>query len=330
MRGLPARIKSRLAAAVTAGVLMALVLFVPDVGAAEDDEPRRLNVVATLFPQYDFARQIAGDKASVRLLLPPGAESHSFEPTPADMRAIANADVFIYTGPHMEPWAKRLADSAAVPAGVVVVDASDGIDLIDLDTGQKHEHDENGLDHVHGDGHDHNVDPHVWLNPAMAAAMAGNIVDAFAEKDPDNAESYYDNARTLDADLHKLDADFAARVEDLPRRLLVFGERFPFAYFFSRYGLKVESPFNSCVPGAEPGLRAVVDTINVVKKNAVKYIYVEAMTASRMADVISRETGAEVLYVDSLHNPPLEKQTAGATYQSIMRENMDAFAKGLE
>lgn len=300
-----------------------------------ENKPERLQIVATLFPQYDFTRRIAGDKADVRLLLPPGAESHSFEPTPADMRDIASADIFIYTGEYMEPWAKRLADSTAA-SEVNIVDVSVGMDWAkgmperDHDRYDEHdaaEHEGHGNDN---DGHNHTVDPHIWLDPVMAGMMAETIGVALAEKDMENAEFYRENTRELCNELKRLDKDILDRISGLPRRLVIFGDRFAFAHFFSRYGLKSASPYKFCAAGAEPGLRAVIDTIALIKQEHIKYVYVEAMTTSRMADAITRETGAKILHVDSLHNPPLEKQRAGISYLSAMRANLDAFSKGLE
>lgn len=367
-------LSNRLLGGLFAGVVLGLAVLLGVGGAAPAAEAAdgppvrsgRLKIVATLFPQYDFARQIAGNRADVRLLLPPGAESHSFEPTPADMRDVSRADVFIYTGEHMEPWAKRIVDAHAAGA-VMVVDASAGIELHDdheshedeggdgrangkqADGERRHgkydalmsiqsEHakagggEESGSGEGEGDGHvhAHDVDPHIWLDPVMAGVMADNIGSALADRDPDNAQHYLENTLALCAELDRLDADFAARVRAAGRRLLVFGERFAFAYFFKRYGLESASPYNSCAVGAEPGLRAVIDTINLVKREGIEHIYAEAYATSRMASLISRETGADVLYVDSLHNPPLERQLAGISYQSVMRENMDAFARGLE
>lgn len=294
----------------------------------------RLKVIATLFPQYDFARQIAQDKANIQLLLPPGAESHSFEPTPADMRDIAAADVFIYTGEHMEPWAKRLADSAAA-SGVRIVDASARSE-IKREEHTKHDgnHDDgqqNGHTEEHGhDGHNHAIDPHIWLDPIMARDMARTVGEALAEADIGNAEFYRKNTDALCEALQQLDTEIAKRISGLPRRLLVFGDRFAFGYFFTRYGLESASPYKFCAAGAEPGLRAAIDTIALIKREKITYIFVEAMTTSRMADTISGETGVTILHVESLHNPPREKQAGGITYLSAMRENVDAFSKGLE
>lgn len=297
-------------------------------------EAASLKVIATLFPQYDFTRQIAGDKAEVRLLLPPGAESHSYEPTPSDMKNIANADLFIYTGPHMEPWAKRLADSVSRPDGVMIVDASIGIRYRDGD--EPHAEEGEDADSGHeaderaGEIHSHEFDPHIWLDPTLAAVMADNIAHALAKRDATNAETYLANARALREELEEMDAEFRRIVESSPRRALVFGERFAFAYFFDRYRLEEVGAYKSCAPGAEPGLKAVLEVIEYIKKNGVKFIYRETTSASRISKVLNQETGAEILTVDSLHNLPADKRTHTHTYQTVMRENMATFAKGLQ
>ncbi|MCD8349390.1 MAG: metal ABC transporter substrate-binding protein [Planctomycetaceae bacterium] len=326
------------------GACAALAVFLLTFSAVAG-EAAKPAVIATLFPQYDFARQIAGDHADVRLLLPPGAESHSFEPTPADMRAIADADIFIYTGEHMEPWAKRLADSAASDAGgPTIVDASTGVALTrnepveddhdqaddhDHDADEAHHHDhDHGHDHAHG--HFHEFDPHIWLDPVYAAVMVDNVAAALIAADPANQASYSANAARLRGELEALHKNFQETVAKSPRRTLVFGERFAFAYFFSRYGLEMVGAYASCAPGAEPGLRAVIDVVDYVREHDVRYIYLEAMSTSRISTVIHDETGATILKVDSLHNLPADRQAAGATFPAIMAENMAAFAKGLE
>ncbi len=337
--------------------LAALSLSSPARAADADAADGRLRVVASLFPQYDFARQIAGDLADVSLLLPPGAESHSFEPTPADMRRIAGADLFIYTGAYMEPWAEHLAvaatDNGRDGANVSVVDASAGIELLASGafshSGEEEQHVHEDHDHAEHDhtgdatasddhdgghdvhaGHSHGAfDPHIWLDPTRAAAMAMTIGAAFADRDPANAATYQARATAIRDELFRLDAAFKADVLAASRRTLVFGERFAFGYFFHHYGLRPLSPYTSCAPGAEPGLRAVLDVVNEMKKENLRVIYREEMSTSRIADVLVEETGAAVLLVDSLHNPPASRQASGETFQSIMGRNMDAFRKGL-
>lgn len=319
------------AAAAGRACLALAVLCMASLLAGSGQAADKPKIIATLFPQYDFARRIAGDGADVSLLLPPGAESHSYEPTPTDMKKIAAAALFIYTGPHMEPWAKRLADAASRPEGVTVVDASRGIaPRPDADHADHGGHDHPERDDGPGGAHYHEFDPHIWLDPELALVMVDNIALAIEQADPANAERYRHNAAALKRDIAELDAAFRRRIEPLPRRTLVFGERFAFRYFFDRYGLDEVGAYKSCAPGAEPGLRAVVATVDYVKERGVRFIYLEATETGRISRVIHEETGAEILKVDSLHNPPAARQAVPGGYVAIMRENMDAFARGLE
>lgn len=283
----------------------------------------RLTIIASLFPQYDFARRIAGDDADVRLLLPPGGESHSYEPTPSDMKAIAGADVFIYTGPEMEPWAATLAGAAETG---LIVDASARVKLTTNTSADDHDGHE---DHEHDD-HFHAYDPHIWLDPIHAVAMVETIADALAERAPASAPFYRTNAETLIREIRALDAEFRSVVDAAARTELVFGDRFAFTYFFARYGLEEFGPYASCAPGSEPGVKAVIATVERVRAHGIRCIYYEAQSTGRLAQVIADETGAALLAVDSLHNPTAQQRADGFSYVDGMRANMLAFAKGLE
>lgn len=317
-----------------AALLCCFAASCPTASAAE-----KLTVFASLFPQYDFAKRVAGEHAEVKLLLPPGAESHSYEPTPSDMAAIAAADLFIYTGEYMEPWAKRLADATATPGGVVVVDASAGIHLLSSENNGDHEHGGDDEDHEadhddsredHADGHSHALDPHIWLDPLLAIDMADTIANAFVERDPANATAYQANAAILKTELANLDAEFGELVANAPKKTLVFGERFAFTYFFHRYGLEYVGAYRSCAPGAEPGMKAVIGVIEYVRKNGVRFLYLEESAQPRITAVITEETGATPLKVNSLHNLTADQLASGVGFVDIMKANMDAFAKGLE
>ncbi len=290
-------------------------------------EPATLSIVTSLFPQYDFARRIAGNRATVSLLLPPGAESHSYEPAPSDIKRIADADLFIYTGPEMEPWAATLAQTAQPGS---VVNASSGIEYIsnldphDHEGEEEHEHEQDHTSHFHA------TDPHVWLDPIHAMAMVKTIAAALCDCDPASAAYYTSNADALLAEIGALDNDFRQKLAEAKRTTLVFGDRFAFAYFFSRYGLEEVGPYASCAPGAEPGVKAVIESVEFVRAHSIPVIYHEVLSTGRLAQVMADETGAELVAVDSLHNPTLDQLTAGYSYVEGMRANMAAFARGLE
>lgn len=293
---------------------------------AEQPAEKRLEILASLFPQYDFARRLAGDRADVAMLLPPGIESHSYEPSPSDMKKIARADLFLYTGEAMEPWVGRLSRAAGNDN---LINTAAGIEALPNEEGEEHGHEEEHDEHP-ADAHYHEFDPHVWLDPVHALTMIDTIARALIDRDPKNADFYRANAAELKSELSRLDAGFRETVAKAPRRALVFGDRFAFAYFFSRYGLEEVGPYKFCAPGAEPGLKAVIAAVDYVRAHGTRFIYREANSRGRMADVMAEETGAEILPVDSLHNPTAKQLAAGLNYVDGMRQNMEAFAKGLE
>ncbi len=335
------------------------------------DADGKIVIVASLFPQYDFCKQIGGDAVRVRLLLPPGVESHSYEPTPSDLVDIARADLFVFTGPAMEPWASRLASAIEKDSSVLIVDAAQGIALARVGEGDDDavrvadslgravsEHGEgpagntalnppaadpadgnhagelhaHAAEPLHLDEYDHDhggLDPHIWLDPTLAAAMVGNISLALERVDPEHAGQYRSAAEKYRNELLHLDREFAEIVAASPRRELVFGERFAFGYFFRRYGLIEIGPYKSCAPGSEPGLQSVIAVVKEIKEKRIRCIYRETLAASRIAEILREETGAEILTVDSLHNPSVEQRAAGITYLAGMEGNMRSFALGL-
>lgn len=281
------------------------------------EEPGKIRIVATLFPQYDFARQIAGDRAEVRLLLPPGVESHSFEPTPADVIAIDKADLFFYTGEYMEPWAQSILDGLS--GGVRPVDLSSHIELEHEDSG--------GEEH---DGHDHGgYDPHIWTNPQYAKIMAQDIADALIQVDPVNKLFYEENMERYGAELDALDLELEEAVSGAERRELVFGGRFALHYFAERYGLTYQAAYDSCSSETEPSARVVAQIIDEVKQKKIPVIFYEELTDPKVARAISKETGAKLLLLHSCHNLSRDEVKAGATYISLMRQNVRNLKEGL-
>lgn len=275
----------------------------------EDDG--RLSVVTTLFPQYDFARQIAGEYADVTLLLPPGTESHTFEPTPSDIASIEEADLFVYTGDAMEPWAGRILETVSVRS----VDLSACVPLHE----EEHDH-----------GHDHGgVDPHIWTSPQNARLMVHSLTDALCEADGLHAQEYRRRADAYDGELALLDGTFREITDGADRRELIFGGRFALHYFTEEYGLTPLSAYDSCSEEAEPSARAVARLIDHIREERIPVVYYEELTDPRVARVICEETGAKLLLFHSCHNVSREELRQGVTYVSLMRQNAEHLREGL-
>ena len=295
----------------------------------------KIQIVTTLFPQYDFARQIVGDKAEVTLLLPPGMESHSYEPTPADMIKINKADLFIYTGESMEPWAHKIIESVDSEQ-VRVLDVSQGIPLLAPNEEDDHDHEDEDEDHDHeaeveghenseGDGHHHAYDPHIWTSPKNAKIMVDNILEVLCEVDPQNADYYKANAEAYQLQLDDLNDEFEAVVSSSKRDTIYHSGRFAMQYLMKQYGINyVSAPFE-----AEPSAALVAQMINEIKADNIPAIYYEELITPKIAQMISEETGAQMLLLHSCHNVSKEDFNNGVTYLSLMKQNVENLKIGL-
>lgn len=290
--------------------------------APNDAGNGKIKIVATLFPQYDFARQIAGDKADVTLLLPPGMESHSYEPTPSDVIKINDSDLFIYTGKYMEVWSQKIIDSMKDNGSrSFVLDASQGIDLVKTEDEARHSHE--------GEEDEGPYDPHIWTDPLAAKQMAANILDALCSVDPSNAGYYKENAANYIKELDDLDAEFKSIVSGGKRNEVIFGSRFALYYFVKRYGLEYEAAFDSCSEETEPSAKTIVSLIEKIKKDKIPVVYYAEMEDPKVARSISAETGAKMLLFHSCHNVTKEEFENGATYLSLMKQNAKNLKEGL-
>lgn len=275
----------------------------------------KIRVVTSLFPQFDFARQVGGDKVEAVLLLPSGVEAHSFEPKPRDMAKINEADVFIYTNKDMEPWALRILKGAA------------NKDLLDLEAGK-------GVKLIgppSGGGHNHTAsDPHIWMDMDNVAVMVDNIAEAFISKDPANKEYYLGNAAKYKEKLKMMDEKFRAAFGQCRFRTFAYAGHPALNYFTKRYGLKCVSPYKSLCPDSEPAPKDIMEVIDTVKKEGLGYVYYEELLSPKLAYTIANETGAKVLPLSGAHNVTKEDMDKGVTFLSIMEENLENLKKGME
>ncbi|MDD3168465.1 MAG: metal ABC transporter substrate-binding protein [Eubacteriales bacterium] len=301
-----------------------------DVPAVKGEMSGKLKIVATLFPQYDFARQIAGDKAEVTLLLPPGVETHSYEPTPSDIMKINESDLFIFTGEYMEAWAQKIIEGMqASDSASAVLNVSRGIELVSTEEiGGEHHHDEE--DTGHESDHGHQYDPHIWTDPLFAKVMAANIRDALCRADPVNELYYTENAARYSKELDALDAEFKSVVSSGKRDEIIFGSRFALYYFTQRYGLHYEAAFDSCSSETEPSAKTVAGLIEKIREEKIPVIYYAEIENPNVAESISAETGAKLLLFHSCHNVTKAELESGATYLSLMKQNAENLKEGLE
>lgn len=306
-----------------------------DSKVAEGDNAPKIKVVTTLFPQYDFTNQVGKDAVEVKMLLKPGVESHTYEPTPSDIIEINKADLFLYTGDEMEPWVSKILDS--LDNDVMIVDLSKNITLDKVED-HDHEDEESDDDHLHEDeseeaehedDHVHSYDPHIWTNPLNAKVMVEDIKTALCEVDKTNAMSYETNATKYLASLDQLDKDIRDMVKEAKRDEVVFGGRFAFHYFFEEYGLDYVSAYDSCSSETEPSAKVIATIIDKVKEDKIPVIFYEELANPKVAESIASATGAKTLLLHSCHNVSTDDYKNGATYLSLMYQNLENLKEAL-
>ena len=305
----------------------AVLLFsILPLGACTKEEPAtgkaKVQVVTTIFPLYDFARIVGGDRADVSLLLPPGVEPHSFEPKPEDMVRINRAGLFVYTNPYMEPWVPGLIKGIDRKR-LTVVDASAGITFLSSgDHDNDHDVNEGGIHHG-------GRDPHVWLSIPNARKMVENIAAALEVKDPSNADFYRKNAAAYGEKLAELDRKFKEELSGCRTKQFLHGGHYAFGYLADRYGLQYVSAY-AISADAEPRPRKLTAMIDQIRSTGTRYIFYEELISPRVAETISRETGATMLKLNGVHNLSRDELHRGATYLSLMEQNLANLRTGLQ
>ena len=328
----------------------------------EKFEQKKYSVVSTSFPGYDFARAVTKNtNISTKMLVKPGAETHTYEPTPQDIIDIKNADMFVYVGGDSDTWVEKiLKDVDTKKTHVVklvdlvstveeeIVEGMEDEDEHDHDHDHEHhhEHDHADHDHDHDHKHDHDhdheshehkheheeeeegpeIDEHVWTSPKKAMEIVKKIADVASEIDvaeknkiDDNAEKYVAKIAQVDKDLHQA---IDGKISEI-----VVADRFPFRYFADEFGLKYAAAFSGCSEQTEASAKTISFLINKVKQDKVKKIYKIELSNGKIAETVSKDTGAEVLELHSAHNVTAEDFSKGVTYVDLMKRNLSALSK---
>lgn len=295
----------------------------------------KLQIAATLFPAYDFARQIAGERAQVTLLVPPGSEAHSYEPTPQDIILLNRCALLIANGGESETWLDAVTDSLdSAPETIYMLNCVNALEeeTVDgmqsggiLSRGHGHaraeEHDHNH-DHEHDHSEEAEYDEHVWTSPANAIAICKAICDTLCTIDPDYSEYYTENFRVYTDKLAALDEQFRAVADDASYHTLIFADRFPVRYFVEEYGLEYYAAFPGCADDAEPSARTVAFLIDKVREERVPAVFYIEFSNRKMADIIAEDTGCKTLLFHSCHNITAEELENGAEYLALMQQNL--------
>ena len=280
----------------------------------------RLRVLTSFYPMYDFACKIGGDCIDVTNMVPSGTEPHDWEPSTNDLKNLEKADVFIYNGADMEPWADDLLVSRSDK--LRVVEASENVELRTTDGEHEHAHEHEGADHHHGD-----FDPHVWLDPENAKIEMEAIRDALCAADPENSTVFQSNYEKYAAELDALDAEFREKLAPLPNRTIVVAHE-AFGYLCDAYGL-TQVGIEGLSPDSEPDPGRMAEVIDFVREHSISTIFFEELVSPKVAEAIASETGAQAKMLSPLEGLSDEQAAAGADYFSVMHDNLAALMEAL-
>ncbi len=329
--------------------VMFLFCLLSGCGRAESgEEPgdgecgRKLKVAATLFPYYDFVRQVAGDQVELSLVIPAGMDSHSFEPTPKDIRIMQEADVIIANGGAMEHWVDQVVDSFDREDQTVVI-MMNHVDAVEEEIVEGMEHSDEGHGHVHvhedgeEDGHleedesqyEIEYDEHIWTSPVNAMRMVDVIAETLTERDPDHGAMYQAGAAAYLEELERLDKEFREVRDSAVHDMIVMGDKFPLRYFADTYGLRYRAAFSGCSSDTEPSARTIAYLIDKVKEEGLPVVYYLELSSHRVAEIIGEETGAVPLLFHSCHNVTRRQFEEGVTYLELMEQNVKNLREGL-
>jgi len=292
-------------------ILAVLAAFACSLGSQDRLVSGKIKIVTTIFPMMEFAKEVAGSRGEVQLLLPPGAEIHTWQPRASDILTISRADLLVIVGANLEPWLSGIVKSVANPS-LITLDASQGLDLIkDRD-----------------DDFPGGSDPHYWLDFSLDQKVVDRIRDLCSQLMPDEAGTFRQNALRLNQKLQDLDGRFRKCLANCGQRDFVCGGHAAFGYLARRYGLKQISLYGLS-PDSEPTPRELAQVISFAKKNKTRFIYYEKSVSNKLAKMVASEAGAQMLVLSAAHNLTREQFLSGTTFFAVMEENLDNLKKGL-
>ena len=276
-------------------------------------------IFTTNFPCYDFVRAVVGKDSSfeVKMLLSPGEEVHDYEPTPKDIVDISKSSIFFYVGGESDEWVRKMMENGDFQQLKV-------LKMVDMVSTLEEEHVE-GMEMEEESG----IDEHVWTSLRNAKIILSKLVEEISLLDPEHQEMYQKNALDYISKIEELDASFQEIVQNAKRKELIFADRFPFLYFVRDYDLEYYAAFPGCSSQTEASAKTVQFLIDKVKNDSVPVIFHLELSSSKIAEAISKETGAKVLEFHSAHNVSLDEFQQGITYVDLMKRNESVLKEAL-
>ena len=319
---------------------MPTVTAAPTGSQAQPAADEKIRIVTTIFPEYDWVREILGDKADsaeITMLLDKGVDLHSYQPTADDLIKISDCDLFVYVGGESDGWVDDALKSAANKNRKVInlLDVlGDSVKTEEVVEGmQETEHDH---DHDHDEDEDHEheeeKDEHVWLSLKNAKTLVGAISAALQEIDPDNKDTYAANADAYGQKLSALDAEYQKAVSAGTYKTLLFGDRFPFRYLVDDYGLSYYAAFVGCSAESEASFETVSFLARKVEELKLPCVLTIEGKNHKIAETIVQNTAGKnqkILTMDSMQSTTSQDVARGTTYLSLMAKNLDVLKEAL-
>jgi zinc transport system substrate-binding protein len=315
-------------------IMLCLLVMLSFLGACQQIEDEgesdgKLKVVATIFPIYDFALNVGGDRVKVSMLLPPATDAHNYELKPEDIVKVSKADIFLFTNFEMEQWAYKIIQAAGEKTNVLPVETGSGAFLLPLsyEDGRHAHHGNNG--HDEHKEHASKFDPHIWLDLDNAQKMVDNIARAFIKKDSRSSDYYLKNAQEYKLKLIALDKRYRNELNKCKTKTIVHAGHWAFAYLAKQYNFIYVAASN-VTADAEPTPQKMVSLIEQVKAENIRYIYYEDLVAPRLAQTIARETGTGLLKLSNGHDISKEDMKSGLSFILLIENNLNTLKKGMQ
>lgn len=302
-------------------IFVILISLVTLSSCNENTDNDKLTVVTTIFPIYDIVREIADDTVNINLMIAPGQDIHSYDPSTEDIINVKKSDLFIYIGDNMETWASSLTEDTQNKDMLVVEIVED--ERIKLSSLEHHEHTE---EHDH---HDHNVDMHIWTNPYYVLIMVELITKALVEINPSCKDTYYSNSEKYIQEINGIIDDIKDIVDEKKRDTLYFGAPFAFYYFTTAFGLEHRTVYDTCSIEVEPTIDKILAMNKEIIDKNVPVVYTKELLNDSIARKIIEGSNAKLVLLHSGHNVSKEDFERGITFLEIWHNNVEALKEGL-
>lgn len=288
------------------------------------ESSRKIKIVTSVFPLMEFAEAVTGERGEVSLLIPPGAEIHTWQPKPSDIVRLSSADLFIFIGANMEPWLQDILEGVQNP-DLRTLEASQGISLIERDSIDSERESEHERKHAHAP---EAADPHIWLDFQNDQVIIDKIAAALSGIDPEGASIFRKNAAVYKERLQALDEKFKQNLQKCTHKVFIFGGHAAFGYMAKRYGLRQISLYGMS-PDSSPTAKKLIEIVELAKTHKVKIIFFEASVSNELARVLAKEVGARTLVLNPGANLTKEELKLGKTFFDIMEKNLENLKNGL-